>query len=66
MTTSTEHFDALQSALFGGSVKAADFKVMPGWSQVASSREDRSKALLDSMTRLGIVVDGSLANINGN
>lgn len=65
MTSATEHFDALQAALFGGSVKAADFKVMPGWKQDVS-REARSKALLDSMTRLGIVVDGTLANINGN
>lgn len=65
MAKSTEHFDALQAALFGGPVKAADFKVMPGWSEEAS-REDRCKALLESMTRLNIVVDGSLANINNN
>jgi hypothetical protein len=64
MTQSTEHFDALSSALFGGTVKAADLKIMPG--NTPTNRESRAKALLDSMMRLGIVKDGCLINLNSN
>lgn len=65
MSAGTQNFDALASALFDGPIKAADFKIMPG-ENIEVNRETRSKALLDSMTRLGIVVDGHLTNLYSN
>ncbi|HMO67160.1 MAG TPA: hypothetical protein PKE25_00570 [Novosphingobium sp.] len=65
MASIDSNFDALARALYGGATKAVDFKAMPGDS-VAADLEAGAMALLASMTRLGIVVDGHLKNLEAN
>jgi hypothetical protein len=63
MTTATENFEKLCGTLYGGSVKAADFKALPG-TAINNDREAKSQALLHSMERVGITVDGILLDPN--
>lgn len=55
------HFEKLAAVLFEGEVVACDFKTMPG-TNTTQSRDDLAKALLESMTRMGLIVDGKLTN----
>lgn len=54
-------FDQLASALYDGPVKASDFKTMAG-TDPNVSRDVLAKSLLESMQRMGLVVDGQLIN----
>jgi hypothetical protein len=54
-------FDTLASVLFEGEIRASDIKTMPGTS-AEGSRDHLSGALLDSMKRVGLIVDGKLVN----
>jgi hypothetical protein len=54
-------FDKLAAALYDGPVKASDIKTMAG-TDPSVSRDELSKTLLDSMIRMGLVVDGHLVN----
>jgi hypothetical protein len=54
-------FDQLASILFEGDVKAPDFKTMPG-TATNVSRDELARSLLESMQRMGLVVDGKLTN----
>jgi hypothetical protein len=54
-------FDKLATALYDGPVKASDIKTLAG-TDPTISRDDLSKTLLDSMSRMGLIVDGHLIN----
>lgn len=54
-------FDRLAAALFDGPVKAVDVKTMPG-TDPTPDREHLAIALYESMERMGLIVDGHLAN----
>ncbi len=54
-------FDRLASILFEGDVRAPDFKTMSG-TATNVSRDELSRSLLESMQRMGLVVDGHLTN----
>jgi hypothetical protein len=54
-------FDDLAKALFEGKVAAGDFKTMPGTSP-DMSRDEAARHLLESMKRMGLIVDGQLVN----
>lgn len=60
-----EHFEALSAALYSGTVRAADLKIMPGANSSAGT-EARAKALLDSMKRIGIVKDSYLIGLSNH
>ena len=55
------NFDRLASVLFEGEVVAVDFKTMPGTDQ-AQSRDWLAGSLLESMGRVGLLVDDKLVN----
>jgi hypothetical protein len=54
-------FDQLASVLFDGPVAARDFKTMPG-TETGHSRDVLANSLLESMQRVGLIVDGKLTN----
>ncbi len=54
-------FEKLAQVLFGGKEIATDFKALPG-SDPTADRETVSQAILDSMSRVGLIVDGQLIN----
>ncbi|MEO9469196.1 hypothetical protein [Parasphingorhabdus sp.] len=63
---STEkYFEKLNETLFGGTVKAADFKTLGGF-HPDTNRESMAKELLESMARVGITRDGELLDVNNS
>jgi hypothetical protein len=57
------HFDKLAKVLFDGDTVARDFKTMPGTS-TEYSRDELAKSLLESMQRMGLIVDDKLVDPN--
>jgi hypothetical protein len=54
-------FDQLANVLYDGKVAAWDFKTMQG-TKVDVPRDELAKSLLESMNRMGLIVDGQLIN----
>lgn len=56
-----QDFEKLAKTLFEGDVIASDFKTMPG-TNTKFSRDHLAKSLLNSMRRMGLIVDGKLVD----
>ena len=54
-------FEKLAKALYEGDVVASDLKILAGTNPHVS-RDELAKALFDSLTRVGLIVDGTLVN----
>jgi hypothetical protein len=54
-------FDKLASVLYDGHVRVSDIKCMAGTNPNVS-RDELAKSLLESMHRMGLIVDGHLIN----
>lgn len=65
VTHSSNEAETLANTLFGGEVKAVDFKTMPG-SNADCTPDEMAKALLDSMHRVGLIDGGKLVDKNAS